>query len=138
MGTRSTIAVVRADGSVKSVYCHWDGYLSHNGQVLLDSYNSQELAEKVTSLGDISFLDKRYDPIGEHSYDNAEDDTTILYGRDRGETGVGGRTYRDFETYLTKNNHQGYDYVFKDGRWFVTYNSEHPVLLTQERIDGDE
>lgn len=133
MGTRSTIAVVRADGSVKSVYCHWDGYLSHNGQILLDDYNSKELAEKVTSLGDISFLDKRYDPIGEHSYDNAEDGTTILYGRDRGETGVGGNIFWDIDMYNMKNPNQGFDYLFKDGQWTV-----NGAVLTQELIDGDE
>lgn len=133
MGTRSTIAVVRADGSVKSVYCHWDGYLSHNGQILLDDYNSQELAEKVTSLGDISFLDKRYDPIGEHSYDNAEEGTTILYGRDRGETGVGGNVFWDIDMYNMKNPKQGFDYLFKDGQWTV-----NGAVLTQELIDGEE
>jgi len=33
MGTRSRIAVMH--GSVaKSVYCHWDGYLEHNGSTM--------------------------------------------------------------------------------------------------------
>lgn len=133
MSTRSTIAVVRADGSVKSVYCHWDGYLKHNGQVLLDGYNSQELAEKVTSLGDISFLDERYDPIGEHSFDNPEDGTTILYGRDRGEIGVTADSFWDINEYHSKNEHQGFDYLYKDGQWTV-----NGKVLTQELIDGEE
>ena len=33
MGTRSRIGVMHGD-KVKSVYCHWDGYLEHNGQIL--------------------------------------------------------------------------------------------------------
>ena len=34
MGTRSTIALEYADGTVEQVYCHWDGYVSHNGLIL--------------------------------------------------------------------------------------------------------
>ena len=133
MGTRSTIAVVRADGSVKSVYCHWDGYLRHNGQVLLDGYNSQELAEKVTSLGDISFLDKRYDPIGHHTFDNAEEGTTIVYSRDRGEFDSLGNTFSNIDLYYVNNPNQGFDYLYKDGQWTV-----NGAVLTQELIDEEE
>ena len=32
MGTRSTIALEFADGTVGQVYCHWDGYLSKIGR----------------------------------------------------------------------------------------------------------
>ena len=132
MGTRSTIAVVRADGSVKSVYCHWDGYLRHNGQVLLDHYNSQELAEKVTSLGDISFLDERYEPIGEHNFKGCEEGTTIVYGRDRGDDAPG-NTFSNIDLYYANNPNQGFDYLYKDGQWTV-----NRAALTQELIDEEE
>ena len=56
MATRSTIAVEHADGTVSQVYCHWDGYLTHNGQILLDHYDTQEKAEQLVSLGSISSL----------------------------------------------------------------------------------
>ena len=39
MGTHSRIGVMHGD-KVKSVYCHWDGYLEHNGQVLEQYYDS--------------------------------------------------------------------------------------------------
>ena len=38
MGTRSTIALEYADGTVHQVYCHWDGYLEHNGRILQEHY----------------------------------------------------------------------------------------------------
>jgi hypothetical protein len=38
MGTRSTIALEFADGTVEQVYCHWDGYLSNNGKILQAHY----------------------------------------------------------------------------------------------------
>ena len=40
MGTRSTIALEYADGTVHQVYCHWDGYLAYNGQMLLKHYSN--------------------------------------------------------------------------------------------------
>ena len=40
MATRSTIALEFADGTVEQVYCHWDGYLAHNGQLLLKHYSN--------------------------------------------------------------------------------------------------
>ena len=30
MGTRSSIAIKTEDG-IKAIYCHWDGYVDHNG-----------------------------------------------------------------------------------------------------------
>ena len=56
MSTRSDIIVQRADGKWHRIYCHSDGYLSHNGQILFDHYNSQAKAESLVQLGDLSLL----------------------------------------------------------------------------------
>ena len=39
MATRSLIAKQTNEG-YKAVYCHWDGYPSHTGAVLVENYNS--------------------------------------------------------------------------------------------------
>jgi hypothetical protein len=39
MGTRSRIGVMHGN-KVKSIYCHWDGYLHFNGRILQESYDS--------------------------------------------------------------------------------------------------
>ena len=57
MATRSTIAVRHADNTVSQIYCHWDGYLEHNGKILQSHYNSLELAEALVAGGDMSTLD---------------------------------------------------------------------------------
>ena len=49
MGTRSRIGVMHGD-KLKSVYCHWDGYLQHNGQLLQNHYDSAK-ANHLISLG---------------------------------------------------------------------------------------
>jgi hypothetical protein len=56
MATRSLIAKQTNDG-YKAVYCHWDGYPSHNGAVLVENYNTPIMADSLLALGDLSSLD---------------------------------------------------------------------------------
>ena len=57
MGTRSRIAIRNADNTYSSVYCHWDGYPSHNGAILLKYYDTEEKVRKLLEGGDFSSLD---------------------------------------------------------------------------------
>ena len=135
MATRSTIAMEMDDGRVMQVYCHWDGYLDNNGKILLNHYDRSK-TEELLSLGDISSLGTE---VGEkHSFDlrfDAGDDRnawTKFYGRDRGESDVGFRTFKDFDDY--KNNHQyeEYEYILrKDGQWNVCCYGEKYQLLAE-------
>jgi len=56
MSTRSDIIVHLTDGRYKRIYCHHDGYIDHNGKMLYEHYNTQELAEALVKLGDLSGL----------------------------------------------------------------------------------
>ena len=56
MGTRSMIGMVEADNSVSAIYCHWDGYLSHNGKLLDQHYDSDVKVAELLALGDLSTL----------------------------------------------------------------------------------
>ena len=40
MSTNSTINIQNEDGTVDSIYCHWDGYLEFNGKLLQQHYTS--------------------------------------------------------------------------------------------------
>lgn len=131
MSTNSTIAVKLADGSVNQVYCHWDGYLEHNGVILQKHYNSQELAEALVNLGDISFLCKNINPDGEHTFDNPKEGVTIFYGRDRGESGVNARKFWNEEMFRLSGEKEEYDYLFADGEWLVRFSGKKWVPLIQ-------
>ena len=85
MSTRSTISIQNEDGTVLTVYCHFDGYPEHNGRILLDHYNDEKLARELISFGDMSYLRERCIPNGKHSYSSPEEGVTVYYGRDRGE-----------------------------------------------------
>jgi len=58
MATRSTIALEFADGTVGQVYCHSDGYLSYNGQVLFQHYSDPFKLQELIDNGDVSLTVK--------------------------------------------------------------------------------
>jgi len=128
MGTRSRIGVMHG-GVCKSVYCHWDGYLEHNGRILLEHYNSAK-ANHLVSLGDLSCLRREVDfPDGEfHTFNSPMENVTVFYGRDRDEDGTDFATDHTFETFFDRAVGCGAEwyYVMQDGFWYVgnTYGND--------------
>ena len=127
MGTRSRIGVMHGD-VVKSVYCHWDGYLEHNGRILQEHYDSSK-ANHLVALGDLISLDKNVEiPEGaEHSFQVPLDGITIFYGRDRSETGTEWKVAHTFEEFFDQCEGCGAEfyYIMRDGVWYCgdTYSS---------------
>jgi hypothetical protein len=119
MATRSSIAVKHGN-NIKAVYCHWDGYLSHNGKILLESYDSPK-ANYLVALGDISSLGKRIEPLEgtDHSFQNPQEDVCVFYGRDRKEEGGDFRTFGSEAEWL-ENLGQEYNYLMDGGVWYVS------------------
>lgn len=137
MATRSTIALEFADGTVQQVYCHWDGYLDHNGRILAEHYADPFKLRELIDLGDISSLGSK---IGDkHSFDNphkygtpeyqaeqeARRDITTFYGRDRGEEGCEARRFDNYQQYLRNGQSEEYNYILRqvngEAVWFVAY-----------------
>ena len=128
MGTRSRIAVMHGD-VVKSVYCHWDGYLAWNGKLLQEHYDSAK-ANQLVALGDLSSLKPEIGeahPFGYHGTDiSAEDyekqfgNMCTFYARDRGETGTEWKVAHSFAEFLEQvvNCCGEYYYIMKDGVWY--------------------
>jgi hypothetical protein len=141
MGTRSRIAVMHGD-VCKSIYCHWDGYLEHNGEILQQYYDSAK-ANRLIALGDMSSLRpaigekhafSKLDPIGNEMPEYNEDWCTF-YGRDRGEKGTEWQVAHTFEEFLEQAESCGaeYYYIMKDGVWYVgsMYGYEQHGLTKQ-------
>jgi hypothetical protein len=133
MGTRSGIGLVERDAAgkvtrVRGIYCHWDGYLEHNGVILAGCYKTPEKINALLDLGSISVL---RDGVGEkHDFDNLERDSpqrvhgwTTAYGRDRGETGTeakvfsGPKAMSQFRDTF-KECWAEYLYLFDKGKWY--------------------
>lgn len=123
MGTRSDIIVHRADGKWHRVYCHWDGYLSHNGKILFDHYTAQKQVEALVAPGDLSSLAPKCTKPKGHSFDEAVKGYCVYYGRDRGEDDVAG-TIGDtlFEVWPEQDAWTEFTYVWCD-------EADRPVLV---------
>lgn len=136
MGTRSRIGVMHGD-KVKSVYCHWDGYLEHNGAILQEHYDSAK-ANNLVALGDLSSLSSelgekhafsQFDVPAEEveAYKTQTKNWCTFYGRDRGETGTEWTVHEDFVSFLEHcdNCDAEYYYIMRDGVWYCgdTYDS---------------
>jgi hypothetical protein len=129
MGTRSRIGVMHGD-VCKSVYCHWDGYLEHNGEILQKHYDSSK-ANQLVALGNLSSLQAQIGvehPFDYHGADMSADeynakfrDMCTFYGRDRGETDSEWKVAHTFEEFLEQCNQYSavYYYIMRDGVWYV-------------------
>lgn len=137
MGTRSMIGI--SDGSeVKAIYCHWDGYLSHNGRILLEHYQDKDKVEKLIALGDISSLGNE---IGEKvDFDiqfEDEDKQCIAYHRDRGDA-LHIKTFSKSD--FLRQDYE-FVYLYENGTWYVsnTFTNENTLrwVLLKDAVNGN-
>jgi hypothetical protein len=108
MATRNRIAIENQDGSVTSIYCHWDGHIYTNGVILNYHYNTKEKVEELIELGDLSSLDKTLE-------------TTTSYHRNNGED-FNQTPFSNVEELFENGFSSGVEYVYcftKDGIWLV-------------------
>lgn len=85
MATRSNVGMITKERKVVVAYCHWDGYLRHNGQILLDNYKNGGQVYDLISRGSISSLGEsiestRYlnDDLGATWYNSLEEYTDSM------------------------------------------------------------
>lgn len=151
MGTRSRIGVMHGD-KVKSVYCHWDGYLAHNGAILQEHYDSAK-TNHLVSLGDMSSLRAEigikhpfsgYDVtpnITSQKYAELYGDMCTFYGRDRDESGVDFKVALTFQEFVDQcdNCDAEYYYIMRDGVWYCGVNrSDDSMVQGQMYVLADE
>lgn len=123
MSTNSTIAAVLKDGTVKSIYCHWDGQVDNGvGRLLVTHYKDLDVIEELLSLGNLSSLGAKVNPESDtHSYDTPEEDVCVFYHRDRDEPFlfVKPNEYENLIDYLRNNENEEYNYLFVNGEWIL-------------------
>lgn len=135
MATRSTIAIEAADGTVKQVYCHWDGYLDHNGKLLITHYKDAAKTAALVALGSISSLRAE---LGEkHDFNTNFDRTdpryqwTTAYHRDRGED-LDVNEFANFDAYRANHQCEEFEYILRStGEWFVAADGDKYVPLAE-------
>ena len=126
MATRSRIAIENQDGSVTSVYCHWDGYIKSNGVILNENYNTKDKVEELIALGDLSSLDITID-------------RTVSYHRDNGED-LNQKPFNNVEELFEDGFSSGVEYIYcftKDGIWLVGELGSVNVAILSEVIEEE-
>jgi len=142
MGTRSMIGIENPNTkAVKAVYCHWDGYIEHNGAILNEHYAASPKVNNLIALGDISSLrpeigekhafSRLETPMDGDAYDKLYGDMTTFYGRDREEKGTQYKRFDTAKEAVTHYEHCGaeYYYLFRydadqlAGKWFYKKGS---------------
>ena len=125
MSTNSVVAYLRKDGSIVSSYIHYDGYETGVGMPLLEHYNSDELAERVSSAGYFSSLSEDMSKsLGESVHTEEADEFASM---------------EEFELFLMENSHLEYCYLWTGGKWMVaswTTETIHAKPFTAEFGDA--
>ena len=153
MATRSAIGIKHGD-VIKAVYCHWDGYVEYNGQVLNHFYTNSVKVNKLIAMGDLSSLgaeigtkhdfghqwaDDEHVPIGTTGF--VVNPECTYYGRDRDDPSPF-RSFMSEEDFLDHYDHCGVEvyYLFDHGVWYVKeYRGKFKPLhevLSRETADA--
>ena len=145
MATRSTIALEFADGTIGQVYCHWDGYLAHNGKMLMEYYSNPFVLRDLIDLGSLSSLRPQIGTkhpfsmfeanMTQDEYANLYRDMCTFYGRDRGEGQSDATYFKDYLHFLVDGQQEEYDYILRNvngvATWFVSNHGSDYMLLTE-------
>ena len=127
MATRSLIGVQQQDGTVKAIYCHWDGYPEGVGLMLETFYGNPDDANKLIEMGNMSVIGAT---IGTQT--NGAGHTggaqCVFYGRDLGESDQQATVYDSFDEFEASMDNWGVDYAYfmKDDFW-VAYQIVYPT-----------
>ena len=125
MSTRSRIAIENQDGTVTSVYCHFDGYLEGVGKKLFEHYD-REKTEQLVALGDLSQL-------------NESTENSIAYCRDRNED-LNFTTFPNTQDLFDYGFESGIEYIYCltiGGIWLVKKYSSLTVDILVEELEEE-
>ena len=158
MATRSTIALEFADGTIGQVYCHWDGYLAHNGKMLMEYYSNPFILRDLIDLGSLSSLRPQIGTkhpfsmfeanMTQDEFANLYRDMCTFYERDRGERSADATYFKDYLHFLVDGQAEEYDYILRNingvATWFVSDHDgdfvtlESAIMDEEDRIAQDE
>lgn len=119
MSTHCNIAY-KTEKGYDTIYVHHDGYESYMWPMLTENYNSEELARKLVSLGDASYIDRLLEPTSDfHKFGTPEPDVCMFYHRDRGERWENNKPDCLFKSEVLNCY---YAYIWEDGKWTAYKN----------------
>lgn len=106
--TTAIIGFTNPDGTIKSIILNSDGFPDHAGEMLVEHFNTPELASRLIDGGDLRSIDTTIE--------------TCEYYKDR--TGeewddIKPVIYRSFGAFLNNKAGTDYLYLYQDGKWHL-------------------
>jgi hypothetical protein len=128
MATRSRIGLELSDGSILSVYHHWNGYPEWLGRILQTHYNAKSLAEELIDGGDMSlcWTDERWDDSGVKGVYGPQ------YYSQRGDDSPP-RLDKDMDEFFADG--EEYSYIFRNGNWYAYDMHQFEDMVAPEPIE---
>lgn len=121
MATRSTIGIRQADGTIKAIYCHWDGYPAGVGAGLSQNYNSKEQAEALIALGGFSSLMETLEETKAGAYGTESDSARTFTG--------------EADWFQNFNAGEEYFYLYTEGTgWLYSQGGNWSGIKTESEV----
>jgi hypothetical protein len=125
MATRGRIGIQLKNGSILSVYSHWDNYPEWAGKKLKEHFNTREKAAALIDGGDISSL------WTDKDWDGKEQEYGTLYYEGRGDVDTEPNLDNSFQAFIGSVNDSwcDYAYLFTNGEWkcYTTKGNEEQI-----------
>ena len=124
MGTRSRVGVMHGN-IVKSVYCHYDGYLAYTGKILQAHYDSAK-ANQLVAEGDNSGVKETLEEMN--------------FYKEREPNEQGWRVAHSFDEFLDQVHGccGEYYYIIKDDVWYAGCVYETKGLMKEGLVKLDQ
>lgn len=125
MSTHCFIGQQLSDGTVRGVYCHYDGDLSLAGAILARHYGDRGTASELLDLGDLSFIGP------------GPRDGTSAYHRDLGEVHWPAPVYPSMEDVLSLRYEWSYvqleggSWLYDNGRGWTNLPDPEPIIFDE-------
>lgn len=141
MSTASSITAKCSDGRFRTIYCHSDGFTSHNGVILFKHYQDQQKIEDLVTMGDMAYLQPSIECPEGHSFANPIKGYSVFYCRDRGEAKPRHPYSSEYLEVCRYDNKQPYNYYWDGENWYVGIQKLRllsEVLIEQSLIEAPE
>jgi hypothetical protein len=121
MATRSTIGIKSEDGTIKAIYCHWDGYPEGVGAGLVQFYNTAQQATELINIGGFSALMETLEETKAGAYNTPSDSARTFTGE--------GDWFENF------NAGEEYFYLYTEGTgWRYSQGGNWACLKTEKEV----
>lgn len=167
MSTNASIAIQKENGSIRSIYVHYDGYPSNIAPILTKHYNAPEKINELLDQGDASILGTTIEPsplvqrfgfagtfheefkkLPKEEQEELErtkwdDDYSLFYKRDRGEDGVDAQESISLSSWINRHGQQ-YNYVYttisedNEAHWYLVPSRPTAQMVSLDKYAHEE